>query len=147
MINRALKAKQLYEEGWSCSQAILMAWADEFGLEPTLASRLADPLSGGMAGTGEMCGAIGGALLVIGLAQGRVSAGDLDVKQRCRNTAKHFIEEFRSQYGEHRCDHLVPQTNRSREEVLAEQHKLCPGIVLGAADILSRILSEEGLTR
>ena len=77
---------------------------------------------------------------------GRVRAEDNEVQQRCRDTARRFLEEFHRQKGTDRCDALVPRLALSEEQLKAEHQRQCPAIVQQAAEILGTILREEGLT-
>jgi C_GCAxxG_C_C family probable redox protein len=78
----AERAAELYASGFSCSQAVFAAFSEALGLEPMNALKIAQPFGGGIAGTGSTCGAVTGALLVIGLKHGRVRPEDLAAKEK-----------------------------------------------------------------
>ena len=65
-------AASRFEEGFSCSQAVLSAFSDLFDLELNLALKISQPFGGGIAHRGDICGAVSGAFMSIGLKQAHV---------------------------------------------------------------------------
>ncbi len=68
-------AQQLMAQFYHCSEAVLMAVCKDMGIENPLIPRIATPFAGGMAGSGEVCGAVSGALMAIGVIDGRDELG------------------------------------------------------------------------
>ncbi|MFZ5631777.1 MAG: C-GCAxxG-C-C family protein [Bacillota bacterium] len=62
-----------FQEGALCSQALFSTCAVKLGLDRETAMKIATPFGGGMARLGETCGAVTGALMVIGLKYGNMS--------------------------------------------------------------------------
>jgi len=60
-----------YDEYSGCSQAVLLALQEGFGVGDLESFKAATVLSGGVARRGETCGALLGALMALGLARGR----------------------------------------------------------------------------
>lgn len=60
------KAAALFDEKFNCSQAVLGAFAEEYGLSEEQALHIALCFSAGMR-KGEVCGAVSGAIMVLGL--------------------------------------------------------------------------------
>ena len=56
-----------FSEGFSCSQSVLAAFAPELGLDADAALRVSAAFGGGMGRLGDTCGAVTGALMVLGL--------------------------------------------------------------------------------
>ncbi|HYC20977.1 MAG TPA: C-GCAxxG-C-C family protein [Candidatus Bathyarchaeia archaeon] len=67
-------AVALFQHGFSCSQAVLSAFAQHFGLERDTALRISQGFGAGIAYTDDICGAVSGAIMVIGLRYGRITA-------------------------------------------------------------------------
>ena len=59
-----------------------MAVCQELGIKNELIPRIASPFAGGMARTGEVCGAAVGALMCIGIKHGRDDLTQSDDKAR-----------------------------------------------------------------
>lgn len=62
-------AVHLGKQGYTCSESVVMAFADRIGLAPETAARIACGFAGGMA-QGKTCGAVTGAIMVIGMKYG-----------------------------------------------------------------------------
>ena len=61
------KARELFNEGYNCSQAVLGAFAEDAGLDVKTALRLSAPFGGGMGRMREVCGGVSGMFMAIGL--------------------------------------------------------------------------------
>ncbi len=136
------KAVQYYQDGYLCSQSVLTAYAEEYGLTEELALKLGTCLGAGMR-KGEVCGACTGALMVLGLMHD-------DPKNR--NTAyentKQFLNDFRDVNGSYLCNDLLGCDVRTPEGVqYARDHHLftefCPKMVASAVEILEKIMSAQ----
>ena len=69
-MDKAEKAVELFKSGMCCSQAAFCVFADEAGLDPVLAQKLSAGLGGGVGRMREVCGAVTGATLALGLKYG-----------------------------------------------------------------------------
>ena len=63
------KAVEYYNNNFNCSQGVFTAFATEMGMDEKLALKLATNFGGGER-KGELCGAVAGALMVLGLRCG-----------------------------------------------------------------------------
>jgi C_GCAxxG_C_C family probable redox protein len=71
MSEKTERATQLHEQGYGCAQAVLTSYASDFGLDESLALKLATGFGSGMGRMCEVCGALTGAFMVIGLKYGK----------------------------------------------------------------------------
>jgi C_GCAxxG_C_C family probable redox protein len=134
-----------FREGFNCSQAILSTWGGEFNLERETALRAAAAFGAGMGRLGEVCGAVTGALIVIGLKHGQTEPKDKQTKEKNYDLVRDFAGRFRSHNGSLLCRELLGcdlTTAEGMEE--ARQKKLfterCPCFVRDAAEILEDVL-------
>lgn len=97
----------LFEQGFSCSQAVLAAFVERYGLTRDAALRLGCAFGGGIARSGKMCGAVSGALMVIGLAHGRTRIEDVSARERTYDAARAFLAAFRREHGSDSCNELL----------------------------------------
>jgi C_GCAxxG_C_C family probable redox protein len=81
-MTRADKAVALFREGYSCSQAVLAVFAQDFSLDRDTANRISQGFGGGIAHSDGICGAVSGAIMVIGLRYGRTRADDIVAKEK-----------------------------------------------------------------
>ena len=143
-MNHVNKAKELYEEGFYCSQAVLAAFADELGLTEKQALQVGSCFGGGMC-KGEVCGACTGALMVLGMKYGRDNADDWDSQMKANNIAVRFLEQFRKENGSYICNELLGCDIAAPEgKAYAREQKLfaefCPKMVASAVKILEQLI-------
>jgi C_GCAxxG_C_C family probable redox protein len=134
-----------FREGFNCSQAILSTYGAPFGLEGETALKAAAAFGAGMGGLGEVCGAVTGALIVIGLKHGHVQAGDRETKEKTYALVRDFTGRFRAQQGSLLCRELLGCDLTTPEGVAAARQKgcfteMCPRFVRTAAEILEDVL-------
>lgn len=124
---------------------MISSYGEEFGLGRELALRIAGAFGGGMARMGETCGAMTGALMVIGLKYGKVTAGDEKARERTYELSREFASRFKKRHGSIVCRELLGYDLSSPEQ-RAEAHQkglfdtLCPSLVRHATEILEEIL-------
>ena len=63
-------AKQYRERGYGCAQTVLATFAQDYGLSEEAALRISTGFGSGMGRMCEVCGALTGAFMVIGLKHG-----------------------------------------------------------------------------
>lgn len=64
------KAEELFCQGYNCAQAVFLTFAEELGMEKETALKLSSSFGGGMGGLREVCGAVSGMFMAVGLAEG-----------------------------------------------------------------------------
>ena len=131
------KAVQYYQDGYLCSQSVLTAYAEEYGLTEELALKLGTCLGAGMR-KGEVCGACTGALMVLGLMH-----DDPKNRKTAYENTKQFLNDFRDVNGSYLCNDLLGCDVRTPEGVqYARDHHLftefCPKMVASAVEILGK---------
>ncbi len=143
-IDPAALAATLFEQGFTCGQAVLAAFGERHGLSRDLALRLACAHGGGIARTGSTCGAVSGALMAIGLAHGRTCVQDEAARERTYEAARAFLERFRREHGSDQCRALLGVdigTPEGREHAATEGlfRTRCPAFVRSACRIVSSL--------
>jgi len=134
-----------FREGFNCSQAILSTYGGELGLEREFALKAAAAFGGGMGGLGEVCGAVTGAIVVIGLKYGYTESKDKETKAKTYARVRDFAGRFRSQHGAICCRDLLGCDLTTAEGMATARDKglfteLCPRLVRTAAEILEDVL-------
>ena len=61
------KAMKIMEQGHGCSESVLLAVSQEFGIESEIIPKIASCFAGGIGNSGSVCGAVTGAVMAIGL--------------------------------------------------------------------------------
>ena len=97
-------AGTVFSQNFNCSQSVFSAFATQFGLDTETALKLASPFGGGVARRGEICGAVTGALLALGLARGaKAPAG----KEEIYRLSQEFMRLFEEKHGTLLCRDLI----------------------------------------
>lgn len=69
-MEKSEKAVELFKTGLCCSQAVFCAFAEDFGMDAEMAQKISAGLGGGVGRMREVCGAVTGATLALGLKYG-----------------------------------------------------------------------------
>ena len=139
--DRIEHAGAMFREGYSCSQAVLSAYAEEFGLDTETALRLSSGFGGGMARQGKTCGAVTGALMVIGLKYGFSSPTAEKSKEDSYATIHKFTKAMEKRFHTTICNELVGHDISTSAGYDAAKNddvfnRLCPSFVQAAIEIL-----------
>lgn len=140
------KAKELFEQKYHCSQAVLAAFADELDITEKQALKLGGCFGGGMC-KGEVCGACTGALMALGLKFSQCETEDLDSRLKTNDVTVEFLEQFRKENGSYMCRELLGCDLATQEgKEYAIEHNLftefCPKLVMSAVKIAEEIMKE-----
>jgi len=145
-MSRSDEALTLFGDGFNCAQAVLAVFADEFGLDRKTALRIAGGFGGGMGRQGLICGAVTGAMIVIGLKFGKVTPEDNEARDRAYNAVTEFSIRFKEKFGSLNCRDLLDfdiSTPEGREYI--HSHKIventCPLIVKTCVEIIEQIIN------
>ena len=134
-----------YMSRFTCSSAVFSAFSEELGLDPDTAKKIACGFGAGISKSGNICGAVSGAIMVIGLKYGKTVQGDDAATEKTRALVQKFLQEFTEHHGSVNCTELLGHNLGKPEEFAqARDNKQfvtkCPGLVGDAAAILERIL-------
>jgi C_GCAxxG_C_C family probable redox protein len=145
MTNAELAVSRL-DQGHSCSQAILSVYCERFGLDMTTALRVAAGFGGGFGRTGRTCGAVTGAVMVLGLSTDGAKPTDPQAKSKVADFVQEFLAEFEVRCGATDCRDLLGCEIDTPEKMAAAKAKgllatVCPKAVRAAADILDEMLA------
>jgi len=138
MTNPIQTAQDRFAEGFNCSQAVFSAFSPELGIPTETALKLTSPFGGGVAHQGDVCGAVTGALLVLGLQRG---SSTTDKKDETYQIAEEFIKRFKELHETTLCRDLIGfdiskpgELQSAREQGVFKS--ICPGLVKAAAELV-----------
>ncbi len=138
------RAIDLFARRFNCSQAIFAAYGPDEGLDERRCLMIAAPFGGGIARLGETCGAVTGAIMVLGLRHGGPAATDPAAKAAMYELACEFMTRFKARNNTIVCRELLGcdvSTPEGRQQ--AEERKLhetlCVKYVRDAAEILDNM--------
>lgn len=143
--DRPEHAKERFLKSMNCSQAVLETYAEDMGMSVENARRVASAFAGGM-GMGAECGAITGAMMVIGMKHGKILDEDSAADKETFSRVAKLVEEFKKEHGDIQCSKLLGADMGTPEGVkkAADQGLFtsrCPQFVETTAKVLEKILA------
>lgn len=145
---RAARAREAFEQGYNCSQAVVVAYADVLGQDADLLASLVQPLGGGMGRLREVCGAVSGMFMVSSVAYQGAPTTDREVRTRIYGGVQKLAERYRGECGSIVCRELLGLKQKSDapvpEERTPEYYKRrpCAEYVALAARIVGEYLND-----
>lgn len=106
-MSHADSAEQFFRSGYNCAQSVLLAFCEETGLDEQTAARLASSFGGGLGRMREVCGAVSGAAMVLGLLRGYDAPSDAQAKREHYRRVQDFARRFREANGSIICRELL----------------------------------------
>lgn len=94
-----------FKGGLTCSQAILITYGKQYGLDEQTAKMLARAFGGGMARTCQTCGAVTGAYMVLGMKNNQDD--EKEAKERTYTLVKNFAQRFERLHSTVNCQQLL----------------------------------------
>jgi C_GCAxxG_C_C family probable redox protein len=141
---RSIKAANKFLDEYACSQAILTEYCDQYGLDHTLALKLASGFAGGMR-MGKTCGAVTGAYMVLGLNFGGFDCHQIEGRKRVYRAVCDFTRKFEELYGSVNCMDLLGYDIRTEQGMQAVREQnlfrtVCPEFVKASAKLLDQLI-------
>jgi C_GCAxxG_C_C family probable redox protein len=139
------QAVAFYKQGYTCAQSILASFAARYGLQQNLALRIGEPFGAGTSCTGNMCGSVTGAIMVLGLQYGSALSNDGAARSTTYQRVHELIHRFKEIHGSIQCTDLLGYNLNDPQQLQTVIEKglfiqLCPGLVRDAAQILVEML-------
>lgn len=136
--------KGLFMQGIDCSQVVTGAFAEQMHMTEEQARKVSACFGGGMM-CAETCGAVTGALMVIGMVFGHSREGDQEQKSIMTEKVTEFRELFAEKYPSALCRELLGHdiSKPGEMEKVLEKGLLfdfCPCVVEDTIEILKKIL-------
>ena len=146
-MTRSEIAANKFKDGYCCSQAVLYSFADKAGISEDLALKIADGFGAGMARKQEVCGAISGSILTLGLLYGRGENESEEKHEYTYDRVRDFMARFEALHGSIICRKLLYDLdlNASEGQVRFKTENLreaCANYVADAVRILDELIDE-----
>ena len=145
-MNHVDKAVEYFSNNFNCAQAVFTTYATEMGIEEEMALKIATQFGGGSR-KGEVCGAVSGALMVLGLKYGHWHEEDMEEKGRAYQIAEDFMNRFIAEKGTVVCRELLGYDVSKQEdkEIIKELglfKTVCPEMIKCATAIVEQMINE-----
>lgn len=142
------RAVELFSQDYNCAQSVYAACASGDGQSEAQRLALAAPFGGGIARQGEICGALTGALLTLGEAEGGAMAADpVAGRDALYARVQQLTEAFRKEYGAILCRELTgcaldTEAGTSTYKARGLHQNLCTKLVAFAAEEVGRMTAD-----
>lgn len=150
MKNHAEIAFNHFKNGYNCAQAVACAFCEEMNLPEETVARMVSSFGGGMGKLREVCGAVSGALFVLGTLKGYS-----DPKADAEKTAHYalvqdFAARFKAKHETIICRELLSNIELKKENTPEPEARTdayystrpCAHFVADAAQIVEKMLAE-----
>ena len=101
------KAKELFNSGYNCSQAVVLAFKDKLNLDEKTLVSLSSSFGGGISRLREVCGCISGMAIVLGLLYGNYDVNDNEAKAKHYQMIQKLALQFKEKYNTYNCAELL----------------------------------------
>jgi len=143
-MNKIAKAEKYFQEGYACSQSVLMAFAEESGLDIETAKKVSSTFGAGMGRLRKTCGALTGAFMSIGLKYGNTMPDDMKAKLDSYDMVRELAKRFTEKHGTTECGELLIKYANKSDVKARNHHKIiCNSLVKDAVKMLEDVLTEK----
>lgn len=104
---RVARAVDYFMQGYGCCQSVVAAFSDLYGLDETMAKRIAAGFGGGVGRMRMMCGAVSGIVMLVGLDCGQTEGSDREGKSACYKVVQELLEKSRQENGSLICAEIL----------------------------------------
>lgn len=147
MSEKSEKAKELFKQGYNCSQSVLGVFCEELGLDFETAMKISCSFGGGMGRMREVCGTVSGMFMAAGLAfSGTDSSGSNKANQY--KIVQELARRFREKNGSIICRELLEGIENSASPIPSERTETyykkrpCIELVGDSVEILEEYIKE-----
>ena len=143
MSEKSDKAKELFKQGYNCSQAVLGVFCEELGMDFDTAMKVASSFGGGMGRMREVCGTVSGMFMAAGLA---FSTPDNKAEQY--KIVQELAKRFKDKNGSIICRELLQGVETSTSPTPSERTETyykkrpCVELVGDSVEIFEQYLKE-----
>lgn len=146
---RVERAVSLFKSGYNCSQSVVVAYADYFGLDEPTAMRVSASFGGGMGRLREVCGAVSGSFMLAGLKYASTDPADKAAKTKNYTVVQELAEKFKQHNGSIICRELLGLARQKDDPVPSDRtpeyykRRPCSEYVAIAARVIGEKLNED----
>lgn len=142
------RARELFLEGYNCSQSVFVAFSDRFGIDESTAKKISAGLGGGLGRQREICGAVSAAAMVLGDIVAAQEGADQESKKKNYELVREFCSLFCEKHGSIICREMLEGLEKNKGAVPDERtpeyylKRPCLRVIEDAVEILEKMLTE-----
>lgn len=96
-----------FKQGYNCAQSVVLTFSDLINIDKQTLAKLASPFGGGMGRLREVCGAVSGMFIVLGILEGYDNPRASEEKKELYKKVQNLAEAFKKQFGSIVCGELL----------------------------------------
>ncbi len=100
-------AEKYFKQGYNCAQAVALSYQEELNLDQDSIAKMTSSFGGGMGRMREVCGAVSGAVFVLGALKGYSSPTDMQAKAEHYKAVQDFAKDFKERNHSIICKELL----------------------------------------
>lgn len=135
-----------FMDGYNCAQSVLYSFCDDLGMDQDIALKMSCGFGAGMGRKEEVCGAVTGGIMVLGLIYGRGDNEDSLRKEKTYQKTNELMDKFAERQGTYICMKLLDNcdmTTSKGREVFEEKdllNKVCKKCVQNTVEIIEKMI-------
>jgi C_GCAxxG_C_C family probable redox protein len=148
-MEKSEKALSYFNNSFNCAQSVFTTFGPELGLTENDCLKIACAFGAGMGKQQHVCGAVSGALMVLGTKFGKALHDEESKKEHTYKLAEKFLHEFESRNGSIHCFELLQCLNMNIEQDEIKIHEqnlyvtVCEKAIKDAIEITEKLLSKK----
>jgi len=152
-MTRKEQSQEFFKQGYNCTQAVVMTFADVLTIDPKELCKIASPFGGGLSRMRETCGAVTGMVLVLGNLIGYDTPETGEKKHELYKNTQELLRIFENKYGSLTCRVLLNLTQKHDDSKPSDRDssfylkRPCLELIGGASEILEKFLQEKGILK
>lgn len=116
-------AKELFLKGYNCCQSVFAAFCNDTGMDFDMALKIASSFGGGMGRLREVCGAVTGMFMVVGMKYGYIDPADNKAKSEHYRLVQDLAKQFEKENGSIICRELLGLSIKKDNPVPEERNE------------------------
>lgn len=147
------RARNLFLEGYNCSQSVVAAFCDELGMTRDQALRMASSFGGGMGRMREVCGCVSGMFMIVGYLYGYDDPKVYECKKELYGRIQSLAAEFKKTNHSIICRELLGLEGQDTSFIPSKrtdeyyQKRPCPHLAAFTAALLAAYIQEHPVSR
>ncbi len=145
-MQRSEIAAKKFSEGYNCAQSVFYAFCDDLNFDKNAALKLSCGFGAGMGRKEEVCGAVSGGIMVIGVKYGRGENDDISLMEETYKKTSALLDLFTDRHGSFICRNLLNGCELTSPEGRQEykqqdlRNKVCKPCVESVVQIIEEMI-------
>ena len=145
-MTKSERAISKFTGGYNCAQSVFYAFCEDLGIDEDTALKIACGFGGGIGRKGEVCGAVTGVIMALGVKYGRGENEDGAAVETTYAKTREFMGQFAEKHGSCLCRELLNGCDLATEEGQTTfrekelKNKICIPCVRSAVEIVEKMM-------